>query len=84
VKDRRGAVARATGLAESVAAAVRRRQQSRLPRVLLYDPAGEPSVLRSGTVDHDEVLFIADGLVAVALEDQPDVGVADDLLEDEL
>jgi hypothetical protein len=35
-------------------------------------------------VDHDEVLFIADGLVAVALEDQPDVGVADDLLEDEL
>jgi hypothetical protein len=52
--------------------------------VLLYDPAGEPSVLRPGTVDHDEVLFIADGLVAVALEDQPDVGVADDLLEDEL
>lgn len=70
MRDRRGAVARATGLAESVAAAVRRRQQARLPRVLVYDHAGEPRLLRPGREHHDELLAAAEALVELAVEER--------------
>jgi hypothetical protein len=45
VKDRRGAIGRATELAESVVAGVKRRQAARAPKVLLYDEAGRPRTL---------------------------------------
>jgi hypothetical protein len=63
---------RATGIAESVAAAVRRRQQAREPRVILYDSAGEPRVLPPGSEGHDAILATAELLVELATEDAPE------------
>jgi hypothetical protein len=45
VRERRGAIGRATELAESVVAGVKRRQAARSPKVLLYDEAGRPRTL---------------------------------------
>ena len=64
----RGAVARATAVAEGVAAAVRRRQREREPRVLLYRGPGEPQVLEPGAKGHDRILEIALDMVALVDE----------------
>ncbi|MEA2494778.1 MAG: hypothetical protein QOJ29_2689 [Thermoleophilaceae bacterium] len=45
MRDRRGAIGRATELAESVVAGVKRRQAARAPKVLLYDDDGRPRTL---------------------------------------
>jgi hypothetical protein len=45
VKDRRGPIGRATEIAESVVAGVKRRQAARAPKVLLYDEAGRPRMV---------------------------------------
>jgi hypothetical protein len=67
VRERpRGAVARATAVAEGVASAVRRRQRERGPRVLLYAAPGEPRVLPPGAKGHDDLLEIAERMVALA------------------
>jgi len=39
-EKRKGPLSRAAGLAEGMAATVRRMQREREPRVLVYDPAG--------------------------------------------
>ena len=44
MRDRRG-IGRITGIAEGVAAAARRRQRGRVPRVVLYDERGHPRLL---------------------------------------
>ena len=62
-EKRRGPIGRATGIAEGVAAAVRRAQQGRLPRVLLYDEAGISRTLRPDTAGYDRVLDACDELV---------------------
>lgn len=62
----RGAVARATAAAEGVAGAVRRRQREREPRVLLYSGPGEPRVLAPGAKGHDELIDVAERMVALA------------------
>jgi hypothetical protein len=80
VRERRGAVARATGIAESVAAAVRRRQQARLPRILLYDREGEPYLLRADQAGHDDVLAAAELLVELALEEAGEAEADEDPL----
>lgn len=59
MRDRHGRVGRITGIAEGVAAAARRRQQGRAPRVVLYDERGHPRLLPA-----DASAF--DGLVAAA------------------
>jgi hypothetical protein len=64
-EKRRGPIGRATGIAEGVAAAVRRAQQGRLPRVLLYDEAGISRTLRPDTTGYDRVLDACDQLVEV-------------------
>jgi hypothetical protein len=64
VKERRkGPIGRATGLAEGVAAAVRRAQRDRAPRVLLYDEAGISRTLRPDTAGYDRVLDASERLV---------------------
>jgi hypothetical protein len=47
MKDRRGAIGRATEIAGSVVAGVKRRQAARAPKVLLYDAAGRPRTIES-------------------------------------
>lgn len=45
MKERRNALGRVTELAENMAAGVKRRQQARAPRVVLYDLGGKPRIL---------------------------------------
>jgi hypothetical protein len=67
VKERpRGAVARATAVAEGLAGAVRRRQRDREPRVLLFPAPGEPSLLAPGAKGHDALLDLAERMVELA------------------
>jgi hypothetical protein len=45
LRERRGALGRASELAGSVVAGVKRRQAARAPKVLLYDEAGRPRTI---------------------------------------
>jgi hypothetical protein len=67
---RRGPLGRATGLAEGVAAAVRRRQRERGPRVLLYDAAGHSRLLQPSARGYDRVLAVAEQMVALTNGDE--------------
>ena len=66
MKERRGTVARLAGLAEGVAAASRRRQRDRAPRVSLYDADGHPRLLGPDTRAFEEVLDVAERMLAAA------------------
>jgi hypothetical protein len=62
---RRGPIGRAAGLAEGVAATVRRLQREREPRVLVYDETGYARLVQPDARGHDRVLEIADRMVAL-------------------
>lgn len=62
---RRGPIGRAAGLAEGVAATVRRMQREREPRVLVYDETGYARLVQPDARGHDRVLEIADRMVAL-------------------
>ena len=64
----KGAIGRATAVAEGVAAGVRRRQREREPRVLLYARAGAPRILAPGAKGQDRILEIAEQMVDLADE----------------
>jgi hypothetical protein len=64
----KGAVARATAVAEGMAAAVRRRQREREPRVVFYSAPGEPHLLAPGSKGHDRILDLAEEMVAAVNE----------------
>jgi hypothetical protein len=61
---RRGPIGRAAGLAEGVAATVRRMQREREPRVLVYDETGYARLVQPDARGHDRVLEIAERMVA--------------------
>ena len=65
----RGPFHRATAVAEGVAAAVRRRQRDREPRALLYRRAGDPRMLHPGAKGYDEILELAEKMIALVDED---------------
>jgi hypothetical protein len=67
----RGAVARATYVAEGVATAMRRRQRDREPRVLLYRRPGDPRVLGPGSKGQDRVLELAEQMLALVDDAEP-------------
>lgn len=69
----RGAMARATAVAEGVADAMRRRQRERGPRVVLYSEPGEPRTLAPGAKGHDDLLDVAQRLVELAKAANSDV-----------
>lgn len=64
-EQRKGALARVGDLAGTLAAGAKRRQQAREPRVLLYDELGEPRVLQAGMKGRDELVEIAERMVAL-------------------
>lgn len=66
MKSRRGMRGRATEIAETVVAGVKRRQQARAPRVLLYDDDGRPRMLDAGDGPADRLLETAQQLVTLA------------------
>ena len=67
----KGAVARATYVAEGVATAMRRRQRDKEPRVLLYRRPGDPRVLAPGAKGQDAVLEAAERMVVLVDETLP-------------
>ena len=63
MRERRGALGRATGLAEGVAAAMRRISRDREPRVLVYDAAGYARLLQPDSRGHDRALEVSERMV---------------------
>ena len=61
----KGAIGRATAVAEGVAAGVRRRQREREPRVVLYTRPGEPRILAPGAKGQDRILEVAEQMIAL-------------------
>lgn len=71
MRDRRGALGRASELAESVVAGVKRRQAARAPRVLLYDEDGRPRTLDPGSDAALALVDTARELIELAGPDEP-------------
>jgi hypothetical protein len=63
-EKRKGPISRAAGLAEGVAATVRRMQREREPRLLVYDPAGYARLVQPEARGHERVMEIAERMVA--------------------
>jgi hypothetical protein len=60
---RRGPIGRAAGIAEGVAATVRRMQREREPRVLVYDETGYARLVQPDGRGYDRLLGIAERMV---------------------
>lgn len=69
-EKRKGPISRAAGIAEGVAATVRRMQREREPRVLVYDPAGYARLVQPEARGHDRIMEIAEAMVAATGEEQ--------------
>jgi hypothetical protein len=65
-EKRKGPISRAAGLAENVAATVRRMQREREPRVLVYDPSGYARLVQPEARGHAQVMDIAEEMVELA------------------
>jgi hypothetical protein len=65
MKERRGAIGRATGLAEGVAATVRRMQRDREPRVLVYDAQGGSRLLHPESRGYERLMDVCARMVEV-------------------
>ena len=63
-EKRKGPLSRAAGLAEGMAATVRRMQREREPRVLVYDPAGYARLVQPEARGHERIMEIAEQMVA--------------------
>jgi len=69
VRDRRkGPIGRAADIAEGVAAAVRRMQREREPRVLVYDQTGYARLVQPEARGHERILEIGERMVELAAE----------------
>jgi hypothetical protein len=66
MRERRGMRGRATELAESVFAGVKRRQAARAPKVLLYDEDGRPRTIDITSDAGSAMVATARALVEIA------------------
>jgi hypothetical protein len=66
VKERQDSIA--ARIAGTIAGGVRRRQQEREPRALVYDERGEPRVIAPGSEEHGGLVESAEALVDIALD----------------
>jgi hypothetical protein len=78
MKDRRGPIGRATELAGSVVAGVKRRQQARSPKVMLFDAGGRPRTLDPGSPAAEGLIGVGQRMTALAL---PPADAGDDPLD---
>ena len=67
-EKRKGPLSRAAGLAEGMAATVRRVQREREPRVLVYDPAGYARLVQPEARGHDHIMELAEQMLAKVAE----------------
>ena len=65
-EKRKGPLSRAAGLAEGMAATVRRMQREREPRVLVYDPAGYARLVQPDARGYERIMEVAEELVTLA------------------
>jgi hypothetical protein len=72
-EKRRGPIARAAGLAEGVAATVRRMQREREPRILVYDATGYARIVQPEARGHERLLEIAEAMVGIATGEDVDL-----------
>jgi hypothetical protein len=66
VKERQDSLA--ARIADTITSGVRRRQQDREPRAVLYDAAGEPRIVPPGSDAQAELIEAAEALVELGLE----------------
>jgi hypothetical protein len=78
MRERRGAIGRATQLAGSVVAGVKRRQQARAPKVMLFDGAGRPRTLDPGSDAAEGLIDVAQRMTALV---PPPADAGDDPLD---
>jgi hypothetical protein len=69
MSDRRPRSGRVVGIAEGVAAAVRRRQREREPRVVVFDSSGAPRIVPPSAPGYDELLDVAERMLALTGDD---------------
>lgn len=67
-EKRKGPLSRAAGLAEGVAATMRRMQREREPRVLVYDPAGYARLIQPEARGHEHIMEVAEEMLALVAE----------------
>jgi hypothetical protein len=80
LRGRRGALGRAGEIAGSVMAGVKRRQATRMPKVLLYDLEGRPRTLDPTSERAAALVETARRMVDAAGPDEPP---ADEMAEEE-
>jgi hypothetical protein len=69
VKERQDSIA--SRIAGTIAGGVRRRQQERESRAIVYDAAGEPTIVPAGSEAQAELIALADRLVEIAADADP-------------
>jgi hypothetical protein len=67
-EKRKGPLSRAAGLAEGVAATMRRMQREREPRVLVYDPSGYARLVQPEARGHAQIMEIAEEMLVLVTE----------------
>jgi hypothetical protein len=67
-EKRKGPIGRAAGIAEGLAATVRRMQREREPRVLVYDETGYARLVQPDGRGYERLLETAERMVAVVDE----------------
>ena len=70
-EKRKGPIGRAAGLAEGVAATVRRMQRDREPRVLLYDATGYARLLQPDARGYETALEVSESMVRIVDGTEP-------------
>ena len=63
MNERRARGGRAAGIAGGMAAAVRRRQRDREPRVVVYEAGGAPRMIAPSAPGYDELLDAAERIL---------------------
>ncbi|GAC1317269.1 MAG: hypothetical protein NVSMB25_04580 [Thermoleophilaceae bacterium] len=67
MKERKGPLGRTVGaLTQGLAGAARRRQAQREPRVVVYDAAGRPDLVRSDLPAHVDIAETAERMLEIA------------------
>ena len=64
-EKRKGPIGRAAGIAEGVAATVRRMQREREPRVLVYDETGYARLVQPEARGHERIMEVAEEMVGL-------------------
>jgi hypothetical protein len=70
-EKRKGPIGRAAGLAEGVAATVRRMQRDREPRVLMYDSTGYARLLQPDARGYETALEVSESMLRVVDGHEP-------------